>query len=82
MNHTCGTTFGTASRKRINYRIITDLILEDIRCMPSLTHVQLLALLKKNSRIDISYCVAWSGRSAVFGDHTTSFSMLPFYLAE
>lgn len=32
MNHTCGCSVGLASRKRINYRIVTDIILEVSLC--------------------------------------------------
>lgn len=85
-NHTCDSVFGNVSRKRINYHIITEIILEDVRSMPCLTPVQIKAMVKKNYGVDISYCVAWKamdkGRSIVFGDHSTSFAMLPIYFAE
>lgn len=85
-NHTCGLSFGKVTRKRLNYHIITEIIVEDIRAMPSLTPVQVVAMVKKNYGIDISYCVAWKamdrGRSLVFGDHTASFSLLDGYLGE
>lgn len=85
-NHSCGTVFGNVSRKRINYHIITEIIMEDVRAMPCLTPVQVKAMVKTNYGIDISYCVAWKamdrGRSLVFGDHTTSYAMLPMYFAE
>lgn len=85
-NHTCGTSFGNVSRKRVNYQIVSEIIIEDIRTMPGLTPVQVIALVKKNYGFDISYCVAWKamdrGRGIVFGDHTSSFAMLPAYFEE
>lgn len=35
-NHKCGTAFGTVSRMRVNHQIITDIIIENIRSMPTL----------------------------------------------
>lgn len=58
-NHTCGTIFGTASRKRINYHIITEIIMEDVRAMPMLSPVQVKAMVKKNYGVEISYSVVW-----------------------
>lgn len=85
-NHSCDSVFGNVGRKRINFHIITEMIMEDLRSMPSLTPVQIMAMVKKNYGIDISYCVAWKsmdrGRSLVFGDHASSFGMLPMYLDE
>lgn len=85
-NHMCGTVFGAVSRRRVNHHIIIDIIIEDIRSMPTLTPVQVQSVVKKNYGIEISYCVAWKaldrGRGLVFGDHSTSFSMLPAYFDE
>lgn len=85
-NHTCETSFGTVSKKTINHQIVSDIIVEDIRSMPIFSPVQVQSIVKKNYRLDIRYCVAWKamdmGRSIVFGDHTTSFSMLPMYFDE
>lgn len=82
-NHTCASAFGNVSRKRVNHHIISDIVVEDIRSMPTLTPVQVQAAVKKNYGLDISYCVAWKamdrGRSLVFGDHTSSYSILPVY---
>lgn len=70
-NHTCGTSFGNVSRRRDNHHIITDIIIENIRSMTALTHVQIQSVVKKNYGLDISYCVAWKamekGRSVEFG---------------
>lgn len=77
--------FGNVARKRINYHIIIEIILEDVRSMPSLTPLQIMAMVKKNYGIDISYYVVWKsmdrGKNIVFGDHSTSYAMLPMYLA-
>lgn len=85
-SHTCGTIFGMVSRKRLNHHIITEIILEDIRTMPTLSPVQVQAVVKKNYGIDISYCVAWKamdrGKGLVFGDHSDSFARLPAYFEE
>lgn len=85
-NHTCDSAFGNVSRKRINYHIITEIILEDVRSMPCLSPAQIKAMVKQNYGVDITYCVAWKamdrGRSLVFGDHTASFEALPMYFSE
>lgn len=64
-NHTCGIAFGSSFRKRINYRIITDIILEDIRSMPSLTHVQVLALVKRT--MESISVIVWRGNRWIRG---------------
>lgn len=46
--HTCGTVFGAVSRKRLNHHIITDIIIDDIRSMPTLSPAQVQAVVKKN----------------------------------
>lgn len=70
-NHTCGISFGNVSRRRVNRHIIIDIIIQDIRSMPTLTPVQVMSVVEKNYGLDISYCVAWKamdmGRSVVFG---------------
>lgn len=73
-------------RKRVNHHIVSDILIKDIRSMPTLSHVQVQAVVKKNYGLDIRYCVAWKamdrGCSIVFRDHSTSFSMLPLYFDE
>lgn len=70
----------------MNHHIIADIVVEDIRSMPTLTPVQVQAAVKKNYRLDISCYVAWKamdgGRSLVFEDHSISYSMLPVYFDE
>lgn len=45
--HTCDSLFGNVGRKRINYHIITDINVEDVRLMPSLSPVQIMAMLRR-----------------------------------
>ncbi|XP_012832642.1 PREDICTED: uncharacterized protein LOC105953518 [Erythranthe guttata] len=84
--HTCGMTFGTCSRRRITSDIIAELIVDDIRAMPTTTPKDVIHQAKDKYGIDISYFVAWravdAGREVVYGDQTTSYSFLPSYFQE
>lgn len=82
--HTCGSDALSSSSSRASSRLIGRLISDEIRVTPSKRPFEFLQDMKMDFGVDVSYRKVWMGvekaRGYVFGDYTTSFNDLLWYI--